>query len=299
MGDWDDETSVTEDGHSLPVGRGDETTPSLIVLAGASLGEVFRLRSGSSVIGRTSESQIRLRDEGISRAHARVFVDDEAVTVEDLGSRNGTFINGLGLEGPVRLRAGDRVQLGHTSILKFTYHDALEDAFQHHMHASAIRDGLTRLYNRRYFRERLSSELRYAARHHGGLGLLLLDLDHFKVINDTHGHLTGDVVLTTVADTLARSLRGEDVAARYGGEELAVLLRGIPPASVRLTAERIRQLIASISVDSDAGKPVRVTVSIGLATFPESAASSPEGLIAVADAALYSAKQAGRNRVAG
>ena len=298
MSDWEEETSVTEQAEVEPHLVEAHDRAYLIVLAGATVGEMFKLPSGEAMIGRGKRSEISLFDEGVSRAHARILSEGDTVWVEDLGSRNGTFVNGERLSNArVKLADGDKIQVGRTTILKFSYHDSLEESFQKQMYESALRDGLTKVYNKRYFAERLISELRFATRHRAALALLFLDLDHFKNINDTFGHVAGDKVLAAVALTLAKSVRNEDVVARYGGEEFAVLLRATPVPHVRGTAERLRRQVEALAVDADDGNPIHVTVSIGLATFPETVVNTPAELIEAADQALYRAKGAGRNRV--
>jgi two-component system cell cycle response regulator len=298
MGDWDDETSVTEQASmEQPEKPGARERAYLIVLAGESVGEMFKLPVGPATIGRGRTSEVSLHDEGVSRAHARIVADGGEIFVEDLESRNGTYVNGDRVFGRSKLRDGDKIQVGRTTILKFTYHDSLEESFQKQMYESALRDGLTKVYNKRYFTERIASEMRFAVRHKAMLALLLVDIDHFKKVNDTFGHLAGDRVLCAVATALARSVRNEDVVARYGGEEFAVLLRATPLEHVRGTADRLRKLVESLSVDNEATDPIRVTISIGMATFPEQAVTTPEDLVDLADQALYRAKNGGRNRV--
>jgi diguanylate cyclase (GGDEF)-like protein len=303
--DWEEETSVTENADVEPVAADGGEVAYLIVLAGSTVGEMFKLPNGEAVIGRGKTSAIELFDEGVSRAHARIMSQGEHVWVEDLSSRNGTFVNGEKVEGGrIKLADGDKIQVGRTTILKFTYHDSLEESFQKQMYESALRDGLTKVFNKRYFTERLNSELRFATRHHAALALLMIDLDHFKHVNDTYGHVAGDRVLTAVAAVLQKSMRNEDVVARYGGEEFAVLLRATPIEHVNGTAERLRRQIEALVVEGpDSGSvdapspPIHVTVSIGIATYPEKIVQTPPELIELADQALYRAKHAGRNRV--
>jgi diguanylate cyclase (GGDEF)-like protein len=162
---------------------------------------------------------------------------------------------------------------------------------------SALRDPLTRLYNQRYFAERLDAELRFARRHGSALAVLMIDIDHFKRVNDQRGHLVGDSVLGAVALTLARAVRNEDVVARYGGEEFVVLLRATALDAAVLLAERLRRKVEDLSVPCDGGAPVAVTVSAGAAAFPADGIETAHDLIGAADRALYVAKGAGRNRV--
>lgn len=266
----------------------------LIVLSGSNVGEMYKLDK-ALVMGRGQVADVRVADDGISRQHARVFIDDDGVLVEDLQSTNGTFVNGVPVVGKLALKDGDKIQLGSTTILKFSYHDQLEEQFQKQMYESALRDGLTKLFNRRYFLDRLDSEFAYMLRHQTPLALLIFDIDYFKKINDTHGHPAGDYVLTTLASGLSRSVRTEDVFARYGGEEFVFLCRGIDLAGGTRFAERMRNAVISHRFVHE-GKAIPVTISIGVAAVPDPRVKQPAQLVALADEALYQAKAQGRNR---
>ena len=200
--------------------------PCLVVIAGAHLGEIFPVE-GEIIIGRDPESNLRLaEDEGVSRRHARVTPVADGALLADLGSQNGTYVDGERVQERV-LKEGMKVRIGQTTVLKFARYDAVEEAAQRQLLESALRDGLTRAFNRRYFVERLGAEIRFAERHAQPLALLMLDIDHFKQLNDSHGHLIGDDVLRAVVGVLNDTLRAEDVLARYGGEEFSVLVRGV------------------------------------------------------------------------
>jgi diguanylate cyclase (GGDEF)-like protein len=162
---------------------------------------------------------------------------------------------------------------------------------------SALRDPLTRLYNKRYFDDRLDAELRFARRHGTSLALLLIDVDHFKRVNDQRGHLAGDAVLSEIAKTLSAAVRNEDVVARYGGEELVVLSRAIGDDGAHNLAERLRKTVEALRTKVEEEPPVRVTISIGVAVYPTIEVGSATQLTAAADRALYAAKDGGRNRV--
>jgi two-component system cell cycle response regulator len=266
-----------------------------IVLAGQNLGQMFPISDAESVIGRASGSTIRLRDDGVSRRHARIVHDDEGqIVVEDLKSVNGILVNGHRVARSV-LNDGDKIQVGSTTILKFTYADQLEEAFQQKMYENALRDGLTKTYSKRYFLERIPMEIAYARRYGTPLSLIMIDVDHFKRVNDTHGHPAGDYVLAALATGIARALRTEDLFARYGGEEFAILCRNTPLESAALLGERLRELIESAVVEYH-GTRIPVTISVGVAAFAEQADAATK-LIGAADAALYAAKGAGRNRL--
>ena len=270
--------------------------PCLVVLAGPDQGEVHRLAFGRSVVGRGRAANVRVEEESISRQHAEFVVDRDGVTLADLKSANGTFVNGEEITKPVLLEEGDRVRLGATVLLKFTLAAPVEEAFQRQLHGAAMRDALTGAFNRAYLMQRLESELAYAVRHGQSLGVLMIDADHFKSINDTHGHLAGDHVLAQIVARVTHTVRTEDVVARYGGEEFCIVCRGVPLVGCTQAAERVRAAIASAPFDFE-GKRLDVTVSVGLATFPEIPVTTPMQIIASADAALLRAKRGGRNRV--
>jgi diguanylate cyclase (GGDEF)-like protein len=270
-------------------------TAYLIVLAGTETGRMVRVTDGLTV-GRGGRASFRIQDEGVSRAHIRLTESsDGSIRVEDLGSSNGTFVNGDRIES-AQLSDGDKIQIGGTTILKFSYSDELEEKFQQQIYESALHDPLTGLYNRRYFQTQLEAELSYSMRHGVPVSVILLDLDHFKSINDTHGHGVGDDVLRAVAALLKGTLRNEDLAARHGGEEFIVLCRGTPAKLAWIVAERIRHTVATAQIVKE--KPeLKATVSAGVAAVPSPGVESADALIENADKALYRAKHAGRNRV--
>jgi diguanylate cyclase (GGDEF)-like protein len=299
VSEWDDDTSVTQQGEITvkpPPGPARDRA-YVIVLVGSAVGAMFKLPSGECVIGRTRAAAIRLTDDGVSRVHAAIRADGERMFIEDRGSRNGTFLNGKRVEGSVPLADGDKIQVGRTTILKFTYHDALDESFHEHMYESALRDGLTKLYNKRYFHDRLDGEVRFALRHHTAVALLLIDVDHFKQVNDRRGHLAGDAVLTAIGEVLAGAVRNEDVVARFGGEEFAIISRATSRADAMVLAERLRRTVAARSIAVEDGPPLSVTVSIGVAALPDIKGNTPDDLIDAADKAMYRAKVGGRNRV--
>jgi two-component system cell cycle response regulator len=293
--DWDEETTAAESGRIAAV---DGLRPCLTILTGSSVGQTFHVTKGNALIGRAQEATLRILDDGVSRNHARLKFDTGgSLYLCDLDSRNGTYVNGKRINEPTQLQAGDKVQIGRTTVLRFEYQDALDQSFHENLLSSALRDGLTRLFNKRYFLERLDAELKFARRHHTVISLLMLDLDHFKQVNDDHGHLAGDAVLEHLAQLLVRAVRNEDVVARFGGEELAVILRAIPLEPATQLAERLRRLVEH-NPTKYADKQLLTTVSIGVAGYPSTNAESVDALVDAADQALYRAKNGGRNRVA-
>ena len=299
--EWEEETTSATDVEeireklaSVGIAR---TKPVLTVLTGGKSGTQFKVSKGTAVIGRAPSVELRVEDDGISRTHARIRAETGRAWVEDMGSRNGTFVNGTKIAATTELRDGDKIQVGRGTIIRFGFQDDLDESFHENLLSSALRDGLTKLFNKRYFLERLDSELKFAQRHTTALSLLMLDLDHFKKINDTMGHLAGDTVLSTIANVLHKAVRNEDVVARFGGEEFAIILRAIEIDSAQLMAERVRKLVETTKIQLDGGKQMKATVSIGIACYPATPAKTLEELVDAADKALYRAKHAGRNRV--
>ena len=297
----DEEASTRNTESSIPL-----VTPSVhraravvTVVTGPSTGRVYSVER-ETVVGRGKEAQVRLDDTGASRAHARVFEMGGRYFAEDLGSTNGTFVDGERIER-VELHSGDRIHIGPHVVLSFSIVDAQAERIAQQLYESSVRDPLTRAHNRRYLVERLASEVAYARRHKTPLGLILIDLDHFKRVNDTHGHMAGDEVLREVASLVQRLIRAEDVFARFGGEEFVLLVRGIAHANVGRFAERVRAAVERLEM-SAGDVPLRATLSAGYASIDEVPAdepSTPDRLLRMADERLYRAKTAGRNRVCG
>jgi diguanylate cyclase (GGDEF)-like protein len=294
VGDPLDDTTRTSQAPGTPedVGQNDAY---LVVMAGSNVGEMYKLDKPQFVIGRGDKADLRLVDDGISRDHARIVKDGDRMVLEDMGSTNGTHCNGVRVSRHP-LSEGDKILLGSTTILKFSYHDKLDEAFQRQMSESALRDGLTRAYNKRYFTERLDSELQYSLRHSSPLSLVFLDIDHFKAINDRHGHQAGDHVLVQLA-TLGMTMMGEDdIFARYGGEEFAIIARGMDAAAAQALSERLRASVETHPFVFE-GTPIPVTISIGVSYGPGLGIVTTVDLVARADEALYAAKRGGRNRI--
>jgi diguanylate cyclase (GGDEF)-like protein len=267
----------------------------LIRMDGAQAGQVFSMAGPPYRIGRHASNELCVHDGGVSRHHARIVQDGPHHTIEDLGSRNGTFVRGRRvMRAP--LLDGDWVQLGPRVSFRYSVTDSRQERLLQQLYESSTRDALTGAHNRVHFDERLRTELSYAARHGTAFSLALFDIDHFKRVNDTHGHIAGDHVLRHIARLAARQLRAEDMFARYGGEEFAVLLRGIDLAGCVRVAERLRSTIEVLPAGFEK-RVIPVTISVGCAMYNESAERRGESLVAIADARLYAAKRTGRNRV--
>jgi two-component system, cell cycle response regulator len=267
----------------------------LIVLSGEAVGRIFKLAQAEYLVGRAETAEICLDDDGISRRHANIVLHGDTAILKDLESTNGTFVNGE----PIRVRAlvnGDRIQVGATTILKFAIHDELDEQFQYHLFSAATRDALTQTYNRRHFDDQLSRDLSYARRHGSPLALALIDLDHFKLINDTHGHPAGDAALQQFSSAVLGIVRNEDFLCRIGGEEFALVMRGTTLEGAIAVCERLRSMVEGICFEHKDCR-ISITVSIGIASFDTTQHSSVEDLVKEADLRLYEAKSAGRNRI--
>jgi len=278
--------------------RAAKKRPCFVAVSGVEMGRVIPLE-GIMILGRDPECDVVLRDDGVSRFHAEVRCDGPArIVIRDLGSTNGIYAGGERVQEAV-LSDGEKVLLGRSTVLKFVLQDELEQQYQRLMYESSTRDALTEAYNRRYFSEKLDTDLSFARRQAIPCTVAMFDIDHFKRVNDTHGHLTGDQVLITVTRAVREIIRAEDTLARYGGEEFAVIAQGTDLEGGRVLGERIRSCIARQTIQAldREGATVRVTASVGVATVPPGHTVPPEAVVAAADANLYQAKQSGRNRV--
>ena len=268
---------------------------TLTVLRGPTIGLIVPLGE-VSVVGRGAGSDVQLDDGKLSRRHAVFEREGDDLYVTDLASRNGTFIEGERTQGRKKLRDGVHVQLGQT-LLRAQLRDRLEVEAAAALYESSLRDPLTKLYNRRHLDDQLAAEVAYALRHRTDLSAMVLDLDHFKRVNDQLGHQAGDHVLVAFAKYLTSTLRREDLVARYGGEEFVIVCRGIGPRGAEILAQRIRADVEALEILWEE-KPIPITTSIGVATCtPRTPYPTAEELLAAADRCLYRAKRAGRNLV--
>lgn len=260
------------------------------------LGTRFRLHPSSSMeIGRAPTSEISLPEVlSISRQHARLHYRGRRVVIEDLGSTNGTYVNGTLIQEPTVLHSGDRFQVAGVHF-KFLHEKDPEHAFHLTISDLVTRDGLTEIYNKRKYEEEAEREWARAIRHGRPLSLVLFDLDDFKLINDNYGHLCGDFVLKRVTSLVREVLRPEQIFARVGGDEFAILTPETEASGAEALATKLRDRIASLEYDY-CGCTVSVTCSFGIAPLGP-AMESQEALYEAADRALFLSKRAGRNRV--
>jgi diguanylate cyclase (GGDEF)-like protein len=269
----------------------------MLQLDGPEAGLLRALGDGPEVLGRHPSCSFVIEDASVSRHHARISRAGDSYEIEDLGSRNGTFVQNQRVERAT-LKEGDVVRVGSRASFRLTVADAAHEALLRRLYESGTRDPLTGAYNRRHLTERLSHELAYATRHGTDVSVILLDVDHFKRVNDELGHPFGDAALMHLVHVALRTLRAEDLLARYGGEEFVVVLRGSGTEAAVIAAERIRQSLAKSPVLAD-GLSRSLTVSAGCAALSECPGRNASELFAKADERLYTAKHGGRNRVVG
>lgn len=274
-------------------GKGNAT---LTLIRGFDAGRVFRLARQRTLIGRGVTADIQIDDEAVSRCHCSVTRrDGDHYLIEDLGSTNGTYVRGRSIKR-CYLSPGDRVQLGPNVALRFALLAEDEGTLQENLFESAVRDGLTGVFNRVSLTKLIDEALREARSEGISLSVLMVDLDHFKQVNDDLGHAVGDDVLRAVADVMKHVVRTQDSVARYGGEEFVVLARATHRAEACRLAERLRQAIASVRVPSERGTAM-TTASIGVASLAECRSHCGTELLRLADERMYEAKKLGRNCV--
>lgn len=272
---------------------------ALVVYAGANLGRVFPLQPGENIIGRSPQVGITLLDEEVSRVHSCVRMESpesgqRGLFLEDLQSTNGTFLNGVPVASPQPLAAGDRIAIG-SHILKLVAMDSLERAFHETLLDQSTKDPLTGLGNRGATLAELQSRFELSRRHGRPISVIMCDLDHFKQINDKHGHGAGDIVLAGFGERVRQNLRGTDLAGRIGGEEFLLVLPETEVEGAVLLAERLRASLSDMPHMLPGG-PIQVTCSLGVAQWVEEDRDAG-ALLGRADEALYEAKRKGRNKV--
>ncbi len=263
---------------------------------GPQLGRKVDLVDAPLLIGRDPDCDIAIEDVRVSRHHARIVLNDDGTWgIIDQNSTNGTWVNDRAVQQAV-LHHGDLVRVGNT-VFKYLSADSPESAYFDELYRMVTLDGLTGAANKRRLAEFLGREFLRARRHHRPLSVAILDIDHFKDINDTYGHLAGDRILRELAQRLLRRIRRDELLARYGGEEFVVVLPETTKQGALHLAEDLRRMVAVEPFEySDASIPV--TVSIGVAQLRPDM-HEPDDLLEVADRCLYEAKRTGRNRVCG
>lgn len=278
--------------------------PALVFLSGELIAVPIPLEREEVVLGRAVEADVRVNDSKVSRLHAKIVTTNSGAdgatrcVLSDLESRNGTFLNGQRIDEEV-LSNGDKILIGE-HLLRFDLLDEIDREYQQQIHRLISHDDLTGLLSSRSFFSELRRESARATAEGRTFCVLMMDVDHFKDVNDKYGHLTGSKTLEEIGACIIASMRSGDAASRFGGEEFSAFLLDADLAQAMVAADRIRTTIAGTDFSViRQGKPTdkhRVTISIGIATFPDDS-NDPIELVEMADSALYRAKREGRNRV--
>jgi two-component system, cell cycle response regulator len=279
-----------------------ELRPALVFLSGDLLAVPIPLERDEVILGRALEADVRINDTEVSRRHARINTvytgKDVHYVLTDLESKNGTFLNGIEIDQEI-LQNGDKLVIGK-HILRFELLDEIDRAYQYQIRRLLSHDDLTGLLSSRSFFSELRREASKPETEAKPFCVLMMDVDHFKNVNDTFGHLTGSKTLEEIGNSITNIMRSGDAASRFGGEEFAAFLLDAELPQGVVAAERIRQEIQDreFTVIRHGRVPEihHVTISIGVASFPHDS-SDPIELVEMADSALYRAKREGRNRV--
>lgn len=295
MTDYDEKTRVTEVVQQPPgaPGGGSDCLVVIYTPEAALLGKRFVLEQTPLRVGRGADNHIVLEGDSVSRRHAYFDRRGTQWFVVDDRSTNGTYVNEEQIGSAYALANGDRIKVGPT-ILKFLSGADAEAKYHEEIYRMTIMDGLTQVHNKRFLQEELERELMRARRHNRHLSALMFDIDHFKQINDQYGHLAGDYVLRELARVVQERIRRDEIFARWGGEEFALILPETPLEGAQLLGEDLRARIEKHRFVFQ-GEQIPVTISGGVATLGEDDSSAD--LIKAADAKLYEAKRSGRNRI--
>jgi len=272
-----------------------EKHPYILFQQGPLFGKMVLLESGTVILGRSEDADITINDEGISRKHLKLHYNKGKATATDLNSTNGTYVNGQRITTK-ELNHEDKVQISSSTLIKYIYADKLDESTQQELYNMGHLDALTSAYNKRHLLDRLQGEFSFAKRKGVPLSLIMFDIDHFKQVNDTYGHLAGDFVLMRLGKLSQSIIRDEDLFARYGGEEFTIVLKDTDKEGAHILAERLRRLVAEHEFKFE-NKVIPVTISIGVATLNNGSYENDTSLIASADKCLYTSKNGGRNRV--
>jgi diguanylate cyclase (GGDEF)-like protein len=268
----------------------------LVAIHGPQLGKKFILEEEEFTIGRDVKNNIVVDLDNVSRRHAKITTKGGRSFVMDLGSTNGTYLNDGEVLEEMPLRTGDYVKVGG-SIFKFLSGGNIESLYYEEIYQLTIVDGLTQIHNKRYFLEYLEREMGRSHRYNRALSLIMFDIDHFKKINDSNGHLAGDYVLRELSGVIKGRIRREECFARYGGEEFAAVMPEAGPDNARKFAEKVRRMVEDHTFVFE-DKEIAVTISLGVADMTGDM-TEPLQFIKIADANLYRAKKGGRNCVVG
>ncbi len=296
MSDVDEKTRVTSilATKQEPVGGRGDCLVTIYAKESSQLGKRYVLEVTPTMIGRGHDNHVVLDSDSVSRRHCQIERQGATWVAADNRSTNGTYVNDEQISSPKRLFSGDRIKIGPT-IFKYLSGSDVEALYHEEIYRITIIDGLTGAHNKRHLEEALEKEITRARRYARDLSCIMFDVDHFKKINDVHGHLAGDYVLKELARVVRERLRGEEIFARYGGEEFCIVAPETPLEGMRVLAEDIRRRVAEAEFVFQ-GERISCTISCGVAVL---GAGDKDGqsLVKSADEKLYVAKRSGRNKV--
>lgn len=247
------------------------------------------------IVGRDSGCDLVLDDGSVSRRHVELQPRRDGYVLRDLGSTNGTMVNGVLLDGLQPLNSGDVISVG-SFIFKYLSAGSVESQYHETVYLSLTRDALTGTMNKRYLLESMQREIARSLRRQQPLAIVMMDIDHFKSVNDTHGHLVGDEVLREFGARLNSICREDDLLARYGGEEFSLLMASTDREEAIEIANRCRLQICDTPFTTASG-PLDISASFGIACYLGDGTVATSELLKIADDRLYDAKNGGRNQV--
>lgn len=270
---------------------------SVTIISGPRTGLSFNINPNENItLGRSPDANIQVVDTGISRHHINIHFDGHSVFIEDLQSANGTYINGTKLARKFEIQNGDQIAVGVSTVLRFSLNNQLDSEYKDYIEEQLSKDSVTKAYNRRSFAHFLNSTFIAAKRDFSSVCLLMVDVDNFKTINDTHGHQVGDKILKYIAEKLIQTASPVDIVCRYGGDEFAVVCPNIDSLSGLQLAEKIRSNVENMRF-TIGGNQIKTTLSIGISNYPDNDIQCVSQFIAYADKAMYKAKRKGRNQI--
>ena len=267
----------------------------LVVIYGPDLGRKFAMSDQSLTVGRVDGCDIQLEEKEVSRNHCKIVCRKGEVSIHDLGSTNGTFVDDKLVE-VATLQSGSLVRIGG-NILKFLASGNLESTYHEELFNLTTKDGLTNTHNKRFLLDSLAREVGRAKRYGRPLSMMMLDIDHFKLVNDVFGHLAGDHVLKQLVLAITEHVREQDIMARFGDEEFVIILPEIGFGGAMTCAEKVRRLVEETRFIYD-GSKIPVNISIGVVAS-RNGTHDAEDMLRIVDANLYEAKRRGRNQIHG
>ncbi len=293
-----DDNTIISDPLSTMLGSSKRRAASLIQYNGQNIGFIVHLSEQTLVVGRTPESHIFVNEASVSRRHASISSTMAGFEIEDLGSSNGTFINDNRVTGKVILKDGDLIRLG-TILFKFYATENAESLAVDKIYRMATIDAGTDIFNKKYLLDALTREMKFAQQFKRPLSIIYYDLDHFKKVNDTFGHIAGDIVLKETAAICKAAIRKNDVLGRYGGEEFVIVLPDTDHRVALELAERLRIAVMNHVFKIEINGQIvdhRQTMSMGVSQMAPDM-QTMEAFLESADKKLFESKQTGRNKV--